>query len=433
MTETTENNNTLPENITAQPENKPIVIEQKNSSGKGLATFALVLSLLGLGASTAIFVQGQNLLKLQELRVNQNLDQAQSRLNQDLEKAALGNSGNAVLLQNSLQKQQNIDSQLDRILQNEADTKQTLDGIHRAYAELLKGRVNWLVDEVEVTLNAASQQLLLSSNVPVAVTVLENIEARLNRFEQPELLPIKQAISQDLAALKNRPYLNISATVLRLDRLETGIATLPLLVDSTLTERNAKPEAVSQAGSFWSRAWENTAALLKTLVEVRTLDTNDAMLIAPEQAYFVRENLRLRLLDARVALLQHNGEVYQNDLGAIETTIKQYFDVNSPNAQAWLKEISELKSLEMRMVSDDALKASLAAVRDYQNNTRTALPVSIPETTIQTAVSAPITTPTPAVQAASAPSVQAASASATHVQATSAVGASAVQSASESK
>lgn len=350
------------------PQPQPIVIQQKTSGGRGIATGALVLSLIALGASGFLFVQGQNVLKQQEMRIGQ-----------DLNKAALGNSENAVLLQSALAKQAELDAQLNKILQNEGDTAQTLDGIHRAYAELLKGRVNWLVDEIEVTLNTASQQLLLSGNVPVATAVLENVEQRLSRFEQPELLPIKQAISQDLAALKNRPYLNVSATALRLDRLESAVDSLPLLVDSTMNAQNAEPAPTSKAGSFWTRAWDNTSELVKSMVEVRKLDNNDAMLIGSEQVFYLRENLRMRLLDARLALLQHNSEVYQNDLAAIEETVKRYFDVQSPNTQTWLKEVGELKSVEIRMISDESLKASLAAVRDYQNNVRTALPVVLPE------------------------------------------------------
>ena len=67
----------------------------------------------------------------------------------------------------------------------------------KAYQELTKGRVNWLVDEAETMLNLASQQLLLSGNVQGAAAVLEHIDSRLSRFDQPELLPIKQAVSHD--------------------------------------------------------------------------------------------------------------------------------------------------------------------------------------------------------------------------------------------
>ena len=156
------------------PTSAPIVIEQKTSGGKGLAVGALVLSLLGLGASGFLFVQGQNLLNTQKLQLEQELD-----------KAGLGNSQNAVLLQNTLLRQEKIEQELAKISTMQQQSQQSLESVQRAYGELLKGRVNWLVDEVEVTLNLASQQLLLSGNIPVAINVLESLEQRLSRFNKP--------------------------------------------------------------------------------------------------------------------------------------------------------------------------------------------------------------------------------------------------------
>ena len=172
-----------------------------------------------------------------------------------------------------------------------------------------------------------------------------------------------------MAALKNRPYVDISATALRLDRLESGISGLPLVLDGVL-KPGAAPVEAANSGTWWENTWEKSLNALKGLVEVRHLDSNDAMLISPDQTYFIRENLRLRLLDARIALLQHNGEVYQSDLNNVEATVKQYFDSKSPATQSWLKELAELKALDVRMISDDSLKASLSAVRAYQEGSR---------------------------------------------------------------
>lgn len=366
-----------PNRTTTLPENtaKPAIVVQQKSSGKGLAIGALVLSLLALGASGFLFVQGQNTLKNQELQFNQSLD-----------KAALGNTENSVLLQNTLTQQNLLNQQVDNIKKAQIDNELRLNNVQVAYSELLKGRVNWLVDEVEVSLNIASQQLLLSGNVPVAVGILENIEQRLSRFEQPELLPIKQAISQDLATLKALPYINIPATTLHLDRLQNSINDLPLMVDDTLQVQN-KPSPASQANNFMQRTWENTVNMVKDMVEVRHLQSNDTMLLAPEQIYFIRENLRLRLLDARLALMQHNSEVYQNDLNAVDATVKQYFNNQAQSTQNWLKELNELKTLDVQTVSDETLKNSINAVRVYQNNIQT-INIALPENAASGASSA---------------------------------------------
>lgn len=347
----------MPESNNLPQNNAPVIIKQ--SGGKALAAGATVLALLGLGASGFLFVQGQNVLKNQELEFNQKID-----------KAALGESENASLLKDSLNRQTAIQAELDRLNNGQKNNSDQILQTQKAYQELLKGRINWLVDEAESMLNTASQQLMLSGNLQGAVSVLEHIDSRLSRFEQPELIPVKQAISNDLAALKNRPYVDISATALRIDRLETGISGLPLVLDGVL-KPGAAPVEATNSGTWWENTWEKSINALKGLVEVRHLDSNDAMLISPEQTYFIRENLRLRLLDARIALLQHNGEVYQSDLNNVEATVKQYFDSKSPATQSWLKELAELKALDVRMISDDSLKASLSAVRAYQEGSRT--------------------------------------------------------------
>ena len=347
----------MPESNNLPQNNAPVIIKQ--SGGKALAAGATVLALLGLGASGFLFVQGQNVLKNQELEFNQKID-----------KAALGESENASLLKDNLNRQTAIQAELDRLNNGQKNNSDQILQMQKAYQELLKGRINWLVDEAESMLNTASQQLMLSGNLQGAVSVLEHIDSRLSRFEQPELIPIKQAISNDLAALKNRPYVDISATALRIDRLETGISGLPLVLDGVL-KPGAAPVEAANSGTWWENTWEKSLNALKGLVEVRHLDSNDAMLISPDQTYFIRENLRLRLLDARIALLQHNGEVYQSDLNNVEATVKQYFDSKSPATQSWLKELAELKALDVRMISDDSLKASLSAVRAYQEGSRT--------------------------------------------------------------
>ena len=158
----------------------PVIIKQ--SGGRGLAVGALVLALLGLGASGFLFVQGQNVLKNQELSFNQKLD-----------KAALGESENALLLKDHLNRQTAIQAEIDRLGKAQMANNEQILLTQKAYQELTKGRVNWLVDEAETMLNLASQQLLLSGNVQGAAAVLEHIDGRLSRFDQPEPAKIGRA------------------------------------------------------------------------------------------------------------------------------------------------------------------------------------------------------------------------------------------------
>ncbi|KES14180.1 putative enzyme of heme biosynthesis, partial [Gilliamella apicola SCGC AB-598-I20] len=158
-------------------------LKQKHSSGKGIAAGALVLSILALGASGFLFVEGQNLLKNQQLQFDHKIDTA-----------GIVVGKNITTIQNSMARIDELTRQLQELQLQQKNQGDSMDKLNRAYHELVKSRSDWLVDEIEATLNLASQQLLISGNVPVAVGVLENLDNRLSRFDQPQLLPIKKAI-----------------------------------------------------------------------------------------------------------------------------------------------------------------------------------------------------------------------------------------------
>lgn len=346
------------------------IVQQRSSGGKGMAVGALILSLLALGASGFLFVEGQNQLKNQQLQFDHKIDAA-----------GIDAGKNSAVIQTSLSRIDELTRQLQELQHLQKNQTDGMDRLNRAYQELVKSRSDWLVDEIEATLNLASQQLLISGNVPVAVGVLENLETRLSRFDQPQLLPIKKAISTDLDNLKNRPYLDVASVSLRLNRLESAIAGLPLTIDNQLQSSTAQSAPVVKPNaSWWSRTWHNTLHSLRGMVEVRHLDQNDSMLMSPEQIYFVRENLRLRLLDARIALLQRRSELYITDLNNAETAVKQYFDGSSVATQSWLKELSQLKLLNIQNSQENhALSASLSAVRDYQKQAGMDMSTALPD------------------------------------------------------
>ena len=235
----------------------PVVVK---SGGKGLGAFALVLAVLGLGASGFLFVQGQNLLKRQEIQFDQKINQA-----------ALGESQNAALLADAGRKLQDNEA-LIKQLQSDMQTQQAEAAANnRALQELLKTRSDWVVDEAEAALNLAGQQLVIADNVPAAVAVLEGLDARLARFEQPQLLPLKQAVSADLAKLRQRPFTDTANAALRLSRLEAAVGALPLLPipacarrklprqlpSRRMTRGGAKPGTAPSAAS---KAWWKSAA-----------------------------------------------------------------------------------------------------------------------------------------------------------------------------
>lgn len=345
----------------AQPKESPLTVPVTTFTPKpkscGLSILALLLSLIALGGSGILFYQGQTVLK--------NMENAWGS---KLGEAGIANKENLQQLKESFARQDAIALQMiqfDDRLNQAAGQYNTLNNM---YQELTKTRFDWLMAETEYTLNLAAQQLQLSGNVPGAISALESIDLRLSKFDRPELIALKRAISEDIANLKKQPYLDVTGLTLKLDRLQTALPSLPMVLDSLLKSRNSQPKVMLPENTgWWDSIWHEMSSGLKDLVQVQKINSTDALLLSPEQSFFVKENIKLRLLDARLALMQHQGEIYQHDLSAIESAFKQYFDQSAPTTQAWLKELSELKAASFD-TSTAGLSASIAAVRTYQSS-----------------------------------------------------------------
>ena len=131
----------------------------------------------------------------------------------------------------------------------------------------------------------ATQQLLLTGNKEATIKSLKSIESRLNQFDKPELVPLKQAISTDLIALsQGASNVNITSTAVMISSLEGRVDGLKTLLEGVLTKPDAPDAASNPNVSWWQNVWNGIKDSFKGLVEVRKLDNKDAMLISPEQS-----------------------------------------------------------------------------------------------------------------------------------------------------
>jgi uroporphyrin-III C-methyltransferase len=232
------------------------------------------------------------------------------------------------------------------------------------YQEMSRNRDEWQLAEIEQVLAIASQQLQLAGNVRAALLALQLAEARLAKADRPQFLPVRRALARDIERLKSLPLLDIAAMSARIDALVAAVDSLPLAFE----ERSAPAKSESRAteGAFWTRLGTEIWSELKTLVVVRQLSTPEPPLLPPPQTYFLRENLRLRLLNARLSLLTRDEAGYREDLRAAQAWIARYFDPRSKqgaDALAQLKQLSAASiSFEMPTISE-----SLDAVRGFQS------------------------------------------------------------------
>jgi len=238
------------------------------------------------------------------------------------------------------------------------------------YQELARNRDEWQLAEIEQVLAIAQQQLQLSGNVRAALLALQLAEGRLSRADRPQFLPVRRALSRDIERLKTLPALDVPGLSLTIDRLVASVDALPLAFD----ERAERPAADKSGNKAAAPADEGALARLgsevwrelRQLVVVRKLDAPEPPLVPPQQAYFLRENLKLRLLNARLALLTREEAGYREDLRVAQAWIQRYFDARSKGAQGAL---AQLKLLSAASISFEppSIADSLEAVRGFKS------------------------------------------------------------------
>ncbi len=233
--------------------------------------------------------------------------------------------------------------------------------LEQLYQDLSRGRDEWVLAEIEQTLTLASQQLQLAGNVQGALVALATADSRLARSDRPQFIPLRKIINRDIERLKALPAIDIAGLTLRLDELITGIESLPLLADVRVP---AVAEAESDPGVF-ARVSALVWGEIKQLVRVQRLDAADHSLLSPEQTYFVRENLKLKLMHARIALLQRNEGAFKGDVKAARAWIDRYFDRRQKSVSNALGSLVQLGSAAVQ-IELPTLADSLHAVRTFK-------------------------------------------------------------------
>jgi uroporphyrin-3 C-methyltransferase len=263
--------------------------------------------------------------------------------------------------------------------QVEAQSQQL--ALEQLYQDLSKNRDEWALAEIEQVLSTASQQLQLAGNVQGALIALANADRSLSRTDKPQFITIRRAIAKDTEKLKALPGIDMAGVALRLDNVIAQVDTLPMLSDhkpvapSEIAKKampatgkpgaaapNAFTTGLQQVWSSWTgEMWDE----VRQLIRVRSVDTPEALMLSPSESYFTRENLKLRLLNARLALLSRNEAAFRSDLIAAQDTLVKYFDTRAratQAAQATLRQVqSNNLAIEMPTLAD-----SLNAVRTYK-------------------------------------------------------------------
>jgi len=243
-----------------------------------------------------------------------------------------------------------------------AESQAEQAALEALYRDLAPSRDEIALSEIEQVLVVASQQLQLAGNVPSALTALQLADSKLQRLERPQFLPLRRALSRDMDRLKAVPFVDVAGMSLKLDQALAAIDALPLAMDERLPPAVPEKAAPPANEPSWMRFLRDVWRDAKQLVRIEVSDRPAAPLVPMAQQYFLRENLKLRLLTARIALLAHDDASFQADVAAADAWVKRYFDTRAKPVQALQATVKQLAATPMPGEMPD-LTRSLEAVR----------------------------------------------------------------------
>ena len=268
-----------------------------------------------------------------------------------------------------------------------AETSLQRSQIEELITQLARSRDENLLADLEAAIRVAIQQSSITGSMDPVAAALRQADERLARYSQPRLERVRRAVLQDIDRIKALGAADLPSLSIRVDEAIRQVDELPLVSavdrkarradDSRGAESPAMPSAASPASAAsapgakpaWHR-WLSEGALdllshvwreARSLVRVTRIDEPEAALLAPDQAFFLRENLKLRLLNARLALMSRQFDIAQADLREAQAVLDRYFDRNSKRVTAASEQL-RLVALQARQISVPRPEATLAAL-----------------------------------------------------------------------
>jgi len=259
-----------------------------------------------------------------------------------------------------------LQTRLQALETRATDTQNQQLALTAMYQELARSQDERVAADIEQTLLLAQQQLQLAGNVRAALIGLEAAETRLSQLNKPQFASLRSTLARDMARLKLLPAADIEGISARLEALIQNVDRLKPESETPAQDTTPRPPVVHPAtigtidtlAKFSKEAW----AEFKELVRIRRLDHPELPLLTPSQNYFLRQNLKLRLLTARLALLQRDEISFRADITAARDWTSRYFNRQDEVSKSFIASLEELLHAPVAL-KDAQISASLQAVR----------------------------------------------------------------------
>ena len=239
-----------------------------------------------------------------------------------------------------------------KVEQGISQQQKSIDSIQTAIADLKGQEPNdWLLAEADYLVKMAGRKLWLEHDVTSATLLLEAADHRIAELNDPSLKGLRQAMSNDITALKSVTVVDRDGIVLRLNSLENSIDSLPLANAILAKAEPQQNPTVSQSVNDWKN---NLMTSLKNFSEnfitYRKRDGSVVPLLSPQQDFYLQQNITNKLETAIAAVYRDQGQVYRDSIATAIKWSQQYYDLSSPKTQSF---IAGLQQLEQQNVAVD--------------------------------------------------------------------------------
>ncbi len=244
--------------------------------------------------------------------------------------------------------------------------------------QLSRSRDENVLADVDAAVRVAVQQSAITGSAEPLVSALRQAEERLARMNQPRLERVRRSLARDLDRVRAVAVTDLASLTIKIDEAVRTVDELPLVSQPERRAAAARPAASASDGAApGPGAWlpwlqERWAAIggriwveIRSLVRVTQIDKPEAMLVAPDQAWFLRENLKLRLLNARLSLLSRQFDIAQADLREAQAVLERYFDRNARRVALTIDLVRQVtgQSRQLTVPRPDETLAALAAAQ----------------------------------------------------------------------
>lgn len=312
-------------------------------------------------------------LAWQWLNTRHRFNEVEKSLSQKLEEYNALNQQSLALAKQAEERSTQANARTVLLEQKLAESRDQQEVLQTLYDQLAENREATAVAEVEQLLTIANQQLQLAGNVKSALLALQAADKRLQPLDLPRATQLRETLRIEIENLRKLPQVDVISISSQLESLADLCSTLPLISEGqpTLNVNAAKkntalnntvpPAHLNALQKFGFSVWSD----IKNLVTVERIDKPEPPLLSADHAFYLRENLKLRLLTARIALLQHDEATYRADLKTVSLWLNQYFDTKHPDS---IKAFNILKKISAKDISIELpeLTESLSAVSRYK-------------------------------------------------------------------